>query len=189
MTMSSRSLIQIMSGLLLALLMCANAIAQQDSTVSYPASYFSQWNPVTVADMIDRIPGISIALEENGSRNRNQNNRGLGNTENILINGRRISGKDNEARDQLTRINADQVSHIEIIRGTSSDLLGVRNEGQIINIVTASDSQMSVTLAGNVRRYQDDHTEPGGSIQVNGNTDNLEYRLSLEQQPQYQVIY
>ena len=119
MTMSSRSLIQIMSGLLLALLMCANAIAQQDSTVSYPASYFSQWNPVTVADMIDRIPGISIALEENGSRNRNQNNRGLGNTENILINGRRISGKDNEARDQLTRINADQVSHIEIIRGTS----------------------------------------------------------------------
>ncbi|MEX2469506.1 MAG: TonB-dependent receptor plug domain-containing protein [Pseudohongiellaceae bacterium] len=183
----SRSLIKKIICLVLPLV-CVHVQAQQDTTVSYPVSYFSQWNPVTVADMIDRIPGISIALEGSGGSNRNQNNRGLGNAENILINGRRISGKDNEARDQLTRINADQVSRIDIIRGTSSDLQGVRNEGQIINIVTATNSQMSVTLAGNVRRYQDDHTEPGGSIQVNGNTTSLEYRLSLEQQSQYQVI-
>ncbi|MDP6414990.1 MAG: hypothetical protein QGG54_08200 [Gammaproteobacteria bacterium] len=30
-----------------------------DSTVRYPASYFSEWSPVTAQDMLDRIPGLS----------------------------------------------------------------------------------------------------------------------------------
>lgn len=169
-------------------ILSAGVASAQESTVSYDADYFRQWNPVTVADMIDRIPGISIALSDNNGGSQNQNNRGLGNSESILINGRRLSGKDNEARDQLDRISFEQVSHIEIIRGTSSDLLGVRNEGQIINIVTATDSEMSLTVAGNINRYQDGHTEPGGSLVLNGNRGNVDYRLSLEQRSRYQVV-
>ena len=29
-----------------------------ESTVRYPASYFSEWAPVTAQDMLDRIPGL-----------------------------------------------------------------------------------------------------------------------------------
>ncbi len=160
---------------------------QQSNTVSYPATYFQQWNPVTVADMIDRIPGITVALETNTS-NRNQNDRGLGSGENILINGQRLSGKDNEARDQLARIAFEQVERIEIIRGTSSDLVGVRNQGQIVNIVTNSLNELSVTMAASATRYQDGNLEPGGSVFFNGSYGNLDYRLGLESDPQYEVL-
>ena len=30
-----------------------------ESTIIYPASYFSEWSPVTAQDMLDRIPGMS----------------------------------------------------------------------------------------------------------------------------------
>lgn len=161
--------------------------AQESNTVSYPAEYFLQWNPVTVADMIDRIPGITVALETNTS-NRNQNDRGLGSGENILINGQRLSGKDNEARDQLNRISFEQVERIEIIRGTSSDLVGVRNTGQIINVVTSTLSEMSVTVSSSVTRYQDGNTDPGASLFLNGSSGAFDYRVSMESQPQYEVL-
>lgn len=173
---------------LVALVFCSGAaLAQQSNTVSYPAEYFLQWNPVTVADMIDRIPGITVALETNTS-NRNQNDRGLGSGENILINGQRLSGKDNEARDQLSRIAFEQVERIEIIRGTSSDLVGVRNTGQIINVVTGSLNEMSMTVSSSATRYQDGNVEPGASFFFNGSYGDLGYRISLESQPQYEVL-
>lgn len=161
-------------------------LAQQDSTVTYPAAYFQQWNPVTVADMIDRIPGIAIALDDNS--NNNQNNRGLGSAENILINGRRLSGKNNDANAQLSRIAYDQVSHIEIIRGTSTDLVGVRNEGQIVNIVTLDNNELSITVSSELSRYQNGHTEPGASLIFNGSRPGFDYRVSLERASNYRVI-
>ena len=178
--------LQVMS-LVVVLLLSSTGFTQQNNTVSYPAEYFEQWNPVTVADMIDRIPGITVALETNSS-NRSQNDRGLGSGENILINGQRLSGKDNEARDQLARIAFEQVERIEIIRGTSSDLVGVRNQGQIVNIVTNSLNELSVTMAASATRYQDGNLEPGASLFFNGSYGNLDYRIGMESDPQYEVL-
>ncbi len=173
--------------LVMVLLLSSRGFTQQSNTVSYPAEYFQQWNPVTVADMIDRIPGITVALETTSS-NRSQNDRGLGSGENILINGQRLSGKDNEARDQLARIAFEQVERIEIIRGTSSDLVGVRNQGQIVNIVTNSLNELSVTIAASATRYQDGNVEPGASLFFNGSYGNLDYRIGMESDPQYEVL-
>jgi len=178
--------LQVMS-LVVVLLLSSTGFTQQNNTVSYPVEYFQQWNPVTVADMIDRIPGITVALETNSS-NRSQNDRGLGSGENILINGQRLSGKDNEARDQLARIAFEQVERIEIIRGTSSDLVGVRNQGQIVNIVTNSLNELSVTMAASATRYQDGNLEPGASLFFNGSYGNLDYRIGMESDPQYEVL-
>ncbi len=33
----------------------------EESTVVYPADYFSEFNPVTAQDMLDRIPGVGSA--------------------------------------------------------------------------------------------------------------------------------
>ena len=50
-----------------ALLLSANSASaqdpstSQDSTVTYPAEYFAQFNPYSVNDMLQRIPGISLA--------------------------------------------------------------------------------------------------------------------------------
>lgn len=170
-----------------ALSLLSQVNAQQSNTVTYPAEYFEQWNPVTVADMIDRIPGITVALET-GQSSRFQNDRGLGSNENILINGQRLSGKDNDAREQLNRIAFDQVERIEIIRGTSTDLVGVRNEGQIINVVTSNLNELSVTVTSSLTRYQDGNSEAGAGVFFNGSYGNLDYRVSLESRPQYEVL-
>ena len=49
--------------LLLLLSLNSVSVAQdnvgEESTVKYPASYFSEWSPVTAQDMLDRIPGLS----------------------------------------------------------------------------------------------------------------------------------
>ena len=119
--------------LLAGLLMAASHVVAQDSagldsTVVYQAEFFAQYSPVSVNDIIDRIPGISLALNAGapsgggGNTNNQNNSRGLGAGAQILINGKRLAGKDNEARSQLNRIAASQVRHIEIIRGTSGDL-------------------------------------------------------------------
>ncbi len=78
-----------------------------DSTIVYPASYFAEFNPVSANDMLNRIPGIGLALR--GGRG---GSRGLGSGEGeVLINGQRITGKSNEGRNQLSRISADQVDY------------------------------------------------------------------------------
>ena len=91
-----------LSLLCLALAAVNQGFAQQaepqaidESTVVYEADFFTQYSPVSVNDMIDRIPGISLAL--NGNRNNRGNSRGLGSGEGeILINGQRTTGKNNE---------------------------------------------------------------------------------------------
>ena len=41
---------------------CAQAPeTASDATVTYPAEYFAQFNPYSVNDMLQRIPGISLA--------------------------------------------------------------------------------------------------------------------------------
>ena len=101
-----------------------------DSTVVYEAEFFDQYNPITASDMLDRIPGVDVF----GGNRGGGGGRGLGTGGNLLINGQRIAGKDNSARDQLDRITAAEVERIEIIRDTSGEL-NVRGAGEVINII------------------------------------------------------
>ena len=38
----------------------------ENSTVTYPAAYFDQYEPFSVSDMLDRIPGINVARQGPG---------------------------------------------------------------------------------------------------------------------------
>jgi len=168
--------------------------AALDSTVVYPAEYFAQFNPVNVNDMIDRVPGISVALNAGATsgggatNNNNANNRGLGAGAQILIDGKRLAGKDNEARTQLSRIAANQVRHIEIIRGTSGDL-DVRSAGQIVNIVLLETLATStVSLEAGAIAYHDTHVEPQGSVVYSGQRGGLNYLFSAESRSNYEAL-
>lgn len=168
--------------------------AALDSTVVYPAEYFAEFNPVNVNDMIDRVPGISVALNAGtpsggGATNNNTaNNRGLGAGAQILIDGKRLAGKDNEARTQLSRIAANQVRHIEIIRGTSGDL-DVRSAGQIVNIVLLETLATStLSLEAGAIAYHDKHVEPQGSVVYSGQRGGLNYLFSAESRASYEAL-
>ena len=158
----------------------AQEAPEDESTVTYPASFFAQYGPVSVNDMLNVIPGISLALEGNEVQTFNGANRGLGASEQILINGKRMAGKANEASSQLDRISADQVQSIEIRRGTSGDL-DVRNTGQLVNIVLL-ESQSSSSLATELgaTHFRDGQIEPIGTFSFSGQTGQFDYLLSAQ---------
>jgi outer membrane receptor for ferrienterochelin and colicin len=154
-----------------------------DSTIVYPASYFAEFNPVSANDMLNRIPGIGLALR--GGRG---GSRGLGSGEGeVLINGQRITGKSNEGRNQLSRISADQVDYIEIIRGTSEEL-DVRGGGQVVNVVLLDmPSRSSTTMELRTDRLRDGTLDPGGQLSFSGQTGQLNYLLHVEADPRYRA--
>jgi hypothetical protein len=195
---SSRAIARRFATLFLLLCIPAALFAQdnvgEETTIMYPASYFTEFNPVTVQDMLDRIPGVGSAT---GGSNRNSRGpgqgggnggRGLGSGSGgsqVLINGKRTAGKNNQASGQMDRITADQVNYIEIIRGTSGEL-DVRGSGQIVNVVLFEDlSANSLSYEVNMDRYLDHNTQPGGSVSYSGQTGGLNYVLSAVAEPRY----
>src|SRR5690606_32039323 len=102
----------------------------------------------------------------------------------ILINGKRVAGKTNEADAQLARISASKVDRIELIRGTSADL-DVRGD-QIVNIVlTEALSSQSYSYEINSDRYMDGTVQPGFKAAVNGQRNGLDYMFSAEMEPRH----
>ncbi|NNC48481.1 MAG: TonB-dependent receptor plug domain-containing protein [Sphingomonas sp.] len=94
---------------------------------SFTPADFTQFAPQNALDMVARIPGFTIQGGDQG-------NRGLGQAnQNVLINGQRVSGKSNDARDALRRIPADAVERIDIVDGASLAIPGL--SGQVANII------------------------------------------------------
>ncbi|MFT7470460.1 MAG: outer membrane receptor for ferrienterochelin and colicins [Kiritimatiellia bacterium] len=166
----------------------------EESTIMYPASYFTEFNPVTAQDMLDRIPGVGSATGGSNQNSRGpgqgggNGGRGLGSGSGgsqVLINGKRTAGKNNQASGQMDRITAEQVNYIEIIRGTSGEL-DVRGSGQIVNVVLLEElSSNSLSYEVNMDRYIDHNTQPGGSLSYSGQSGGLNYVLSAAAEPRY----
>ncbi len=162
----------------------ADPQAVDESTIVYAADFFAEYSPVSVNDMIDRIPGISLALNNRGNGG---NSRGLGSGEGeILINGQRTTGKSNEGRSQLSRIAADQVDYIQIIRGTSDDM-DIRGGGQVVNVVLLdAQSRSSISAEVNMDRLHDGTLDPGAKLSYTGQSGALNYLFHIEAEPRYE---
>jgi len=92
----------------------------------FEAAYFRQYNPVTAADIVQRVPGFDI---DDG-----ETLRGFGATAgNVLVNGERPSSKV-LISEQLKRIPADSVVRVELISGSASNV-DVRGQTQLVNVV------------------------------------------------------
>ena len=153
-----------------------------NSTVTYEAVFFDQFNPLTANDMLARIPGLNIG---GGVSFGGDTSRGLGTGGNILINGQRIAGKGNSANDQLDRLTAAEVERIEIIRDTSG-ALNVRGASEVVNIVTIELPSRSSTQIQLIQRLSHDHTyELGGSFGWSAKYGDLQALINVEQQPNY----
>ena len=87
------------------------AASETDSAIiDYEAGFFNEFAPVTALDMVNRLPGFSL---DNGNTQR----RGLADAfGNLLINGARPSDKSIGLGTVLSRIPADQVLSIQLIR-------------------------------------------------------------------------
>jgi hypothetical protein len=102
------------------------AKAAAEGTQVFEAAFFKQYNPVTAADIVNRVPGFDI---DDGEALR-----GFGATAgNVLVNGERPSSKV-LISEQLKRIPADSVIRVELISGSSSNS-DVRGQTQLVNVV------------------------------------------------------
>ena len=101
----------------------------------YEVSQFARFAPQTALDMAQEIPGFAItALSAD---------RGLGEaSQNVLINGQRITGKSNDAETALRRIPVSSIVRLEIADAATFNISGIN--GQILNVITKAD-----TLQGN----------------------------------------
>ena len=152
---------------------------QENSTVKYGQSYFTQYKPVTLQDMIRNIPGgttILNSLKHRGS------GRGFGSSgAQILINGKRMSGKSNDMGKNITRIQASQVDYIELIRGNAEGL-DIRNEGILINVTLKKGAENAKSTFAEVKfdYTRQGQLRPEGLVSHNGKSGNLEYGVSYQ---------
>ncbi len=163
------------------------------SIVSYQPDYFVKFSPVTLLDMLQRVPGVPEILNKN-RRKRNQRGFGSGGDQ-ILIDGKRLSGKSNNINDVLARISADQIAKIDLIRGAASGL-DVQSQGLVINISLKEGVSKSSTFWKILGEYTFSKSLiPQFLISHNGSIANLEYSFSAERQndngyrPRAEVFY
>ena len=170
----------------------AQQAGENDSTVVYPAEYFTEWAPITAQDMLSRIPG----QEDSGPRGGGggpggspaSGGRGLGSgsggTE-ILVNGKRTAGKNNATSSLLSSIAASQVREIQIIRGTSGDL-DVRGSGQVVNVVLFEElASSSIAYEARMEYVHDDTIQPNASLSLSGQDGGFNYLLGYERRSGY----
>ncbi|HWK40553.1 MAG TPA: TonB-dependent receptor [Croceibacterium sp.] len=95
----------------------------------YVPADFARFAPNNALDMLNQVPGFSIAEEDQG--------RGLGQANsNVLINGQRVASKSESVFDVLRRIAAARVERIEIVDGASLGIPGL--SGQVANVITGT---------------------------------------------------
>jgi len=140
---------------------------------SYTPEDFARFAPRSALDMARQIPGFSIR-EGDGAR-------GLGQADtNVLINGRRISGKSNGPVAALQRITAEEVVRLELVDGASLDIGGLT--GQVLNVITAGSGKITgqYRYAPQVRSFGTDPRLYEGRIALAGGGRKTDWTLALE---------
>lgn len=133
---------------------------------------FARFAPRSAFDMARNVPGFSIRSGDDA--------RGLGQADtNVLINGRRISGKANGPVEALRRVPVEDVVRLELVDGASLDIGGLT--GQVLNVVTLATGQVSGQF-----RYQPEIRSFGtparllqGSVALAGSSAKSEWTLAL----------
>jgi outer membrane receptor protein involved in Fe transport len=108
--------------------------------------------------MIKRLPGFTF---DDGATARGF----AGTASNVLIDGQRPTSKTDDVQSILTRLPADDVERIEVIRGGAP---GIDMHGQTVvaNVIRKKGNTTHVALMAEDNLFKDGHNVPGASIQV-----------------------
>lgn len=116
--------------------------APADGQRQFRADFFAAYAPVTALDMVQRIPGFSIAGDEG--------RRGFGeNAGNVLIDGDRPSTKSDGIFTILGRIPASEVDYIELTEQAGADA-ETQGQGQVVNIIRKVSAKVSGTYEARI---------------------------------------
>ena len=142
----------------------------------YTLADFARFAPKTAYDMLSNAPGFIIQTVDT-------TNRGLGQaSENVLIDGQRITNKSGGAVDELKRTPAASVDRIEIVDAASLGIAGL--SGQVANVILKANRKSSGQFEWDTA-WRAHYTEPellGGSFSYSGKEGPVDYTLSVKNQ-------
>jgi outer membrane receptor protein involved in Fe transport len=144
--------------------------AESDAISTYPAAFFADARPATANDMIGRVPGFNL---DNGSDTRGF----AGSGGNVLINGVRPAAKDDSLSSILSRIPADTVERIEVIRGGAP---GIDMQGQsvVANVILKADAADQLIVTTGITYIGSGSWHPDVAAEYHGQSGAVRYELS-----------
>ena len=139
----------------------------------FTPDYFARFAPQTAYDMLSQVPGFTIRAADDM--------RGLGQaSENVLINGQRVTDKSGGAVARLQKVPASDVARIEVREAASFGIAGLT--GQVANVVLKANRKGSGNFSWSpaVRAHFAEPRWFSGSISYNDSVGALDYTLSIE---------
>lgn len=143
-----------------------------EKRVFLPAD-FERFAPRTALDMVNQLPGFTLVSASS--------DRGLGQaSENVLINGARVTDKSGAASARLGTIPASDVVRIEVSTAASLGIAGLT--GQVANVILKEDRKASGRIEWSPR-VRPDYAKPTllrGSASYSGTKGKLDYTVTLQ---------
>lgn len=138
--------------------------------VVYEPDFFAPFSPRTALDMVERVPGFTIAEIDDERRGF------AGAAGNVLINGETPTAKSQELDDILARIPARDVVRVELIRGSGSSAASAQTTR--VNVVRRGGAGEGVWNVG-AAQSEDGRVAPWGEASWSGRAGEREFGASL----------
>ena len=160
-----------------------NRVDEAAPVLSYDEEYFQRFEPLSVGDMMKRVPGVSF--QSDIGEYAEPSLRGIGSEyTQILVNGRRITGATNDNTVIVDRIPAELVERVEIIRSPSSDI-DSQGVGGTLNIILKEGAELSGGIYRLGAYYNDGETNPSGFLSFGDSSDTFDWGTSLNYQERF----
>jgi outer membrane receptor for ferrienterochelin and colicins len=160
-----------------------NRVDAAAPVLSYDEEYFQRFEPLSVGDMMKRVPGVSF--QSDIGEYAEPSLRGIGSEyTQILVNGRRITGATNDNTVIVDRIPAELVERVEIIRSPSSDI-DSQGVGGTLNIILKEGAELSGGIYRLGAYYNDGETNPSGFLSFGDSSDNFDWGTSINYQERF----
>lgn len=151
--------------------------AAANGVTAYPADYFTAFSPAHARDMIERLPGFTLAEADADVR-------GYAAAQgNVLIDGARPSSKREDIGQLLKRIPAASVERIELIR---SGTAGMDMTGYPIlaNVVRRRDATTEAAIEAGAVASTEGWLSPQGQVEYGRRWDGHALDLALKLEPE-----
>lgn len=160
-----------------------NRVDTPAPTLSYDEEYFQRFEPLSVGDMMKRVPGVTFASDI--GEYAEPSLRGIGSEyTQVLVNGRRITGGTNDNTVVVDRIPAELVDRVEIIRSPSSDV-DSQGVGGTLNIVLKEGAELSGGIYRLGAYHIDGETKPSAFLSVGDSNARYDWGMSANYQQRF----
>jgi outer membrane receptor protein involved in Fe transport len=160
-----------------------NRVDSAAPTLAYDEEYFQRFEPLSVGEMMKRVPGVTFASDI--GEYAEPSLRGIGSEyTQVLINGRRVTGGTNDNTVIVDRIPAELVERVEIIRSPSSDI-DSQGVGGTLNIILKEGAELSGGIYRLGAFHIDGETEPSAFLSFGDANERVEWGMSGNYQKRF----